>query len=110
MFNAVEVMNVTLLNDAEAKPYDYVKKGTTERKQGVAVALSCLVEDEKTGRLNFLIVNIGGLEPSVSFKKGDYILTAPATYFKKTFVSGVNVHQVNFSASRTECSFVKSKK
>jgi len=103
-------MNVTLVNDVKARAYDYVSNKDQKQKKGVAIALPCMVEDEKTGTLNFLVVNIGGVDPSLEFKKGDYILTAPATYFKKSFVSGVNVHQVNFSASRAECSFVKSKK
>jgi len=110
MFNSIEVMNLRLLNDTKARAYDYVSKRDQKQKKGVAIALSCLVEDEKTGRLNFLVVNIGDVADSLEFKAGDYILTAPATYFKKEFVSGITVYHVNFSSSRSECSFVKSTK
>jgi len=110
MFNAVEVMNVTLLNDSKARAYDYVSQKDQKQKKGVAIALPCLIEDEKTGNLNYLVVNISSVDESVEFKKGDYVLTAPSAYFKKNFVSGVVVHNVGFSSARTECSFVKSSK
>jgi len=110
LFNATEVMSVILVNDTKANEYDYVSRKDGRRKQGVAIALPCMVEDKETGRFSFLIVNISAVDPSLEFKKGEYTLTVPASYLKKTFVGGVNIHEVGFNTSRSECSFVKSKK
>lgn len=112
MFNAVETLIVTVLDDVRARRYNYVSNTDGLRKEGVGLQLFGLIYNEEKKVHVPIVISFRGANESHEFKAGDYQLEAPSSFFKRQLVSGVAIFNISFAVDSDKVVFkpVKSSK
>lgn len=95
MLNAQEKFNITVISDCDARHYDYVSKRDGQKKEGYSISVFALVLDEHGKVASPLVLSLGSAKENDKVKAGDYVLSAPSSFFKKNYINGYCVYSVS---------------
>lgn len=80
MLDAKQTLDVDILNDSEAKPYNFDKDG--QHYEGVNCSAVAITED-KNKRRNVLLIKVQKVPETHKISAGAYRLEAPTNFFKR---------------------------
>lgn len=105
MFNSVETLVITIVDDVRARKYNYISKTDNQRKEGVSLSAFGLIFNESKNVNVPCVVSLRNVNESHEIKAGQYSLEAPSSYFKRTLVAGIPVFSISFSVDSEKVIF-----